>query len=84
MNYLLAAAIGAVAGVATNFALSSIRRVVNNWRLDRARICRICRGLRVLPQTIDVELAGKTAGIIEVDIPCPVCNRGGKQGRAKA
>lgn len=76
---ILAALIGAIAGVVANFILSSIRRAFNDWQMNRLRICRICRGLRVLPQTIDVNLAGQSAGIIEVDIPCPVCNPAGKQ-----
>lgn len=77
-DLLLAALVGAVAGVSTNVLLSIIRRAVNNWRLDRIRGCRICRGLRVLPQRIDVDLGGQSAGMIEVDIPCPVCNPNGK------
>lgn len=83
-DLLLAALVGSIAGVTTNVLVSIIRRRVNDWRLDRIRGCRVCRGLRVLPTTIEVALADDRAGIIEVDVPCPVCNPKGKQGRAKA
>lgn len=80
---ILAALVGAIAGALTTFLLSSLRRAFNDWRLNRIRGCRVCRSLRVLPTTIEVGLGSGQSGIIEVDIPCPVCNPRGKVARAK-
>lgn len=77
-DLLLAALVGAVAGVATNVLLAIIRRRVNDWRLNRLRICTACKGLRVIDGHI--EFRGE---VIEINVPCPVCNPAGKYPRAK-
>lgn len=74
----LAALVGAVAGVATNVLLAIIRRRVNDWRLNRLRICTACKGLRI----IDGHIVHKGEAI-EINVPCPVCNPAGKYPRAK-
>ncbi len=75
---LLAALVGAIAGAATNVLLSIIRRRVNDWRLARFRICRACKGLRV----IDGHIVHKGEAI-EINVPCPVCNPAGRFPRTK-
>lgn len=74
----LAALVGAVAGVATNVLLSVVRRSLNDWRLHRIRVCRACKGLRVIDGHI--EFRGE---VVEINVPCPVCNPAGKFPRAK-
>lgn len=83
-DLLIAAAVGAAVGQTTAFVLNAIRRAVNNWRLDRARVCRVCRGERLIPSAVEVENADGSRGLLPVDFPCPVCNPRGKHGRPKA
>lgn len=77
MNYLLAALVGAVAGVSTNVAIKAIARWIQNRRFERMRICQACAGLRV----IDGHIVHK-GETIAINVPCPVCNPVGKFPRA--
>lgn len=76
-DLVLAALIGSVAGVATNVLLAVVRRRVNDWRLNRLRVCTACKGLRV----IDGHIVHKGEAI-DIGVPCPVCNPVGKFPRA--
>lgn len=75
----LAALVGAVSGVATNIIIRATARAFQNWRFDRMRICKVCKGLRVIDGHI--ELRGE---VVEINVPCPICNPTGKYPRARA
>lgn len=79
---LLAALVGAVAGVAANVVLSSIRRAFNDWRLRRARVCPACRGHRMLNGSVAIR--DDESSRTPVEIPCPLCNPRGKHPRVEA
>lgn len=76
-DLLLSALLGSIAGVSTNVVLSIIRRRVNDWQLTRIRVCKVCKGLRM----IDGHIV-HNGEAIEINVPCPICNPVGKFPRA--